>query len=176
MNVSYLKMNAGIQKPLILALGLLALAFFQNGCESSKGMNPSEMSRARFVLETNASDGYAAAVRMPISQVQIALESEAILSEFDYQSIAAVDLELGKCLLFTLNPAASRELYRISVTNQGKRVVLLVNGEPVGVRRFDGPIQDGRLHVFLELEDSKVEELAIKLNETNRDIQKKLSR
>ncbi len=111
-----------------------------------------------------------------MSRIEIPIESEAIVSEYDYLSIEVVDVDLGRCLAFTLKPAAAREFYQISVGNQGKRLVLVVNGEPLGVRKINGPIADGRIFVFLEVSDDRLMELAKKLKETNFDIQKKLKR
>ncbi len=54
--------------------------------------------------------------------------------------------------------------------------MLVVNGEPLGVRQIAGPISDGKIYVFLEVKDDRLLELAGKLKETNFDIQKKLTR
>lgn len=153
----------------------LATALFFAGCQTAQP-NTGNWFRARFVLESASPDGYAATVRLPVSQVQIALEAEASISEFDYTAIDVVDLELGKCLLFTLKPAASREFYRITVANQGKRLVLLMNGQPYGVRKIDGAVADGRIYIYIEATDEKMDTMAKQLKETNAEIQKTLSR
>lgn len=131
---------------------------------------------ARFVLEHDGSDSYAASVVLPISGVRIPVESKAVVSEFDYLDIDAVTLELGRGLVFSLKPAAARDFYRISVTGQGKRLVLLFNGQAVGARRIDGPVADGKIYIFIEATDAEVDAFAAKIKETNLDIQKKLSR
>lgn len=113
---------------------------------------------------------------MPISQVRIPIEGEAILSEFDYASIELAKLELGKCMQFILKPAAARQFYQLSVANQGKRLVLVVDGTALGVRRIDGPISDGRIYIFAETTDKNLEEIVKGLKESNFEIQKKLSR
>lgn len=154
-----------------LLLVLLAMV----GCQTT-GMDSAAYTRARFFLESVSSEGYGAAVALPVSGIQIPLQGQAIVSEYDYLAVDVVDVDLGRCLVFTLKPAAAREFYQISVGNQGKRLVLIVNGEPLGVRLIDGPIADGRIFVFLEVSDSNLMELARKLKETNFDIQKKLKR
>ncbi len=131
---------------------------------------------ARFALEHDGSDSYAASAVLPISGVRIPLESKAVVSEFDYLDVEAVTLELGRGLLFSLKPAAARDFYRITVGAQGRRLVLLFNGHPVGARRIDGPVADGKIYIFIEAADAQVDAFAAKIRETNLDIQKKLSR
>lgn len=132
--------------------------------------------RARFAIESPARNEYSALVKMPLSEVEIAVQPEAVISEFDYLSVEPVKLELGTCLFFRLKPAAARDFYGITVANQGKRLVLLINGKPVGARRIEAPIADGRIHIFVEAPDEAVEELGEQLRKTNVEIQKKLSR
>lgn len=153
-------------------LGLGALALLLSGCQSK--VDTAAFVRARFFLESKQSDGYAALVTLPISLVRVPIEGEAIVSEFDYAAVEVAEVEFGKCLVFLLKPAAARAFYQISVANQGKRLVLVINGEPLGARRIDGPISDGRIYVFLEATDSDLETLAGQLKETNRLIQKQL--
>lgn len=155
----------------LLASGLL----FLSGCQST-GMDAGDYVRARFVLEASVEGDFSAMVTLPLSQVRIPVKGDAILSEFDYRSIEIAEVALGKCLLFSLKGPAAREFYQISVANQGKRLVLAINGEAIGARRIDGPIADGRIFMFLEATDERLEEIASKLQETNFDIQKKLSR
>lgn len=157
-------------KPLFLLI-LIGLV----GCQTT-GLDNETYTRARFLLEAVSDDDYSALVTLPLSRVQIPLEGEAVLSEFDYLSIDVAEVELGKCLLFTLKPAAARAFYQISVDRQGSRMVLVVNGEAIAARRIERPIADGRIFVFLEATDERLEELEKKLKETNFDIQKKLSR
>ncbi len=131
---------------------------------------------ARFAIEDVSSADFAAIAQLPVSGVRIGIQSKAILSEFDYLDIEAVELDAGKCLLFTLKPAAARDFYRTSVANQGSRLVLLLNGKAMGARRIDGPVADGRIYIYIEAPDDQVAALAAKIKETNIDIQKKLSR
>ncbi|WP_221774614.1 hypothetical protein [Pelagicoccus albus] len=139
-------------------------------------MKVSDYLRARFILESSSQSDMSALVTLPISLVQIPVEGDAVLSEFDYYSIDIAEVALGKCLAFTLKPAAAREFYQISVANQGKRLVLVLNGEAVAARRIDEPIADGRVFIFLEADDERLAEVANQLQKTNFDIQKKLSR
>ena len=157
------------------ALLLVSAVCFLAGCESTR-LDQGEYARARFFLESFAGSGQASVVTLPVSRIQVPVESQAIVSEYDYLSVEAVDVDLGRCLAFTLKPAAAREFYQISVGDQGKRLVLVVEGQPLGVLLIGGPIADGRIFVFPELGDDRLMELARKLKETNIDIQRKLKR
>lgn len=154
---------------------MLMAILFLVGCMTT-GMDVSEYTRARFVLESTSDEDFSAIVKLPLSEVQIPVEGDAILSEFDYHAIDVAEVSLGKCLMFTLKPTAARAFYQLSVMNQGKRLVLVVDGVGLGARRIDAPIADGRIFMFLEATDEKLQEIAEKLQRTNIDIQKKLSR
>lgn len=154
---------------------LASVAIMLSGCQSSK-VDPTEFVRARFLIEASQNDDYAAIVTLPVSLVQVPVKGEAIVSEFDFAAIELAEVELGKCLVFVLKPTAARAFYQLSAANLGKRLVLLLNNEPLGVRRINNPISDGRIYMFLEVTDSNLEELAEKLRETNIDIQKQLNR
>ncbi|MDQ8179692.1 hypothetical protein [Pelagicoccus sp. SDUM812005] len=158
-----------------VAFVLLSAVLALLGCQST-GMDGVDFTRARFFLESGSNAGFSAALTLPVSRIQIPVEGQAIVSEYDYLSVDVVDVDLGRCLAFTLKPAAAREFYQISVGNQGKRLVLVINGEPLGVRKITGPIADGRIYVFLEVKDDRLMELARKLKDTNFEIQKKLKR
>ena len=81
-------------------------------------------------------------VTLPISGTRIPVENTPIVNEFQIIGVEMVQVELGVALLFQVNDEASRELYRSSVSNNGSRVVLTINGNAVGARRLDGAIQD----------------------------------
>lgn len=135
-----------------------------------------DLRKARFHFEDTSAGDYAVMVRLPISGVQIPVQGKAVLSEFDYHAIDLVELELGKSVMFTLKPTAARAFYQLTAGNQGKRLVLVIDGQPFGARRIDGPIADGRIVIFLETSDEELERIVEQLRETNIEIQKKLSR
>lgn len=82
--------------------------------------------------------------------------------------ITAVDLvrvDSGMCLLFQVNTQAAFRLYNVTAQNLGKRLILVANDEPIGVRYIDEIIQNGRLFTFVELPDSELPALVISLQE-----------
>lgn len=115
----------------------------------------------RFFLESG--DPRAMAIRLPQSGVQVAINPKPVFTENDLIGVDLAQVELGKCLLFQLTPAAGRDLYRMSGSNQGRRLVLLINGEPVGARRMDGPLTGGMVFIFVELPDDRLAGLVTEL-------------
>jgi hypothetical protein len=85
-------------------------------------------------------------------------------------------VDLGKCLLFQLTPSATRDFYRMSVTHQGRRLVLVVNDTTLGARRIDGPITNGVIFVFVELPDIELPGLVEDLKKSSAALQKELAR
>jgi len=154
-------------------LQCFALCFLLGGC-ASRPESGLELVRARFLIESDPSEGMSAIVTLPVSRVQVSVKGEAIISEFDYSAVELAEAELGKCLLFVLKPAAARAFYQISVEELGKRLILVIDGVPIGVARLASPIENGRILVFPELSDGGLSELARDLKASNLDINRKL--
>lgn len=123
----------------------------------------------RFFLETER--GAAAVVVLPESGVRIGVEAKPVLSEFDLVDVQVAREELGECLRFQFSRAAARDLYRMTTTRQGRRLVLLIGGQPVGARRIDRPWQDGQVQLFVERPDAALPALAAELRETAAQMQ-----
>ncbi len=155
-----------------LALLTLALGFLFTSCNTTGVGFEYERSVARFVLETESSGTI---VTMPVSEVRIQVNPTAILTEFDLESVAVAEVELGQCLQFTLTRQASRTFYQTSANNLGRRMVLIVNGQPVGLQRIERPVSDGIFYVFVEIPDAELPELANNLRGTSIEIQNKIS-
>ncbi len=129
---------------------------------------------ARFYLEN--AQGQGTPVRLPRSQVGLLVNPKPVLTEGDIANVELVQVDLGRCLMFQLAPAASRDFYRLSVSNQGRRLVLFINGTAVGARRVDGPIANGVLFVFVELPDDELPELVARLKRAAEAWQRELKR
>lgn len=71
-----------------------------------------------------------------------------------------VELDIGYCLLFQFNGKGANILNELSVSERGKNLILLVDGHAVGFRRIDQTLDDGRLYLFIELDDEKLPMLA----------------
>ena len=147
----------------IVALSVLA------GCQTDAARGQPK-TIARFYLES--SDARAVSVVLPNSGITLALAATPALTEGDIVNVEVVQVELGRCLMFELTPSATRDLYRFTASNQGRRLVLTINGAAFGARRIDGPIADGRLFVFVEMADNALLALVANLKTTSAELQR----
>ncbi len=136
-----------------LALVFLLLAGGLGGCRTP-AVAESRPPASRFFLESTNSR--ALTVQLPQSGVQIAVNPKPVFTEADVLAVELAQVSLGRCLLFQLSPAAGRDLYRISASQQGRRLVLMIDGDPVGARKIDGALTDGALFIFVELPDENL--------------------
>jgi len=149
---------------------LLGLA----GCGSAPSARDFTPTQARLFLES--SDTSAPAVKLPKSEVIIRVSSKAIITEGDIVDAEVAQLELGRCLLLRVTPAAARDLYRLTVLNQGRRMVLALNGVALGARQIDGPFAEGTVLIFVEITDGELTTLVTDLKRTSAELQKEMAR
>lgn len=110
---------------------------------------------------------------LPVSGTQIPVQSDPLISEFEIANVELVKVDMGMALLIQLTEKGGRDLYRGSVSNNGGRVVLTVNGNPIGARRLDGAIQDGNFYTFVEVDDEELGQLVLDIKQTLIEIQKR---
>ena len=154
--------------------GLLLGTLVLTGCQTAAPARDHTPTVARFFLE--AGDGGGLAVQLPQSGVLLMLNAKPVLTEGDIVAVELAQVDLGKCLMFQLTAAAARDFYRLSASNQGRRLVLQLNGSPVGARRIDGPVADGVVFVFVELPDASLPKVVDDLKKTTVEVQRKLKR
>ena len=148
---------------------------FLTGCQTTKKIDFDPVV-ARFYMEMNPSEGYNQPVRLPVSGISLAVHPDPVLSETDLVNVDLVKVDLGLCLSFDLDNSAGRDLYRLTVNNQGRRLVLSLNNAPVGIRMIDQPFSTGNILIFVELPDEDLEELVINLKKTTAEVQKALQK
>ena len=129
---------------------------------------------ARVFLES--ADGAGMEMVLPQSGVHLIVNVQPVLTEGDIANVEVAQVDLGKCLMFQLTPSAARDFYRLSGSHQGRRLLLVVNGTPIGGRRVDGPITDGVVFVFAELPDSALPKLVEDLKKTTVALQREIAR
>ena len=129
---------------------------------------------ARFYLEST--DVGSAAVELPVSGTRVAIGAKPVFTEGDVVDVDLMQVELGKCLMFQLTPAAARDLYRLTGSSQGRRLVLMLNQVPVGARRIDAPLVDGRLFMFVEVAEMALPVLVTNLKKTTVELQREIAR
>jgi len=165
-----MRRNGFANVKLVRGLALASLGFLFSGCSTTSGISPEDTMLARFVVESDQG----VVLSMPVSGARIQVNPKAILTEYDLLDVSVVELDLGLCLQFSLSHQASRAFYQTSASNQGRRLVLLVNGKALGLRRIDRPVSNGVIYVFIEMPDGDLPELAKNLRETSIEIQKKI--
>jgi len=152
---------------LLAGLGLLGLC----GCHSEPKLPDYQPLVARFFLETRPGEA-GVSVQLPVSGVGIAINAKPVFVEYDVLNAEVAHVDLGSCLMLQLTPAASRELYRISVTHLGQRLVLFLNDAPVGARRIEQAMADGMVLVFLETPEADLPAQVARIKRTTFDILK----
>ena len=151
--------------PALFALSLLLLF---SACRKEK-VAEENLRVPRLILEArgvNYGALTADTVTLPVSGTKIALRKEPLVSEFEITNVELVKVELGLALLVQTSELGARALYRGTVTGMGGRIVLTVNGNPIGARRVEAPIQDGNFYTFVELEDEALGQLVLDMKET----------
>jgi hypothetical protein len=156
-------------------LAMAAALCAAGGCNSLSKKKDYDPTVARFLIEANERDAFAT-VTLPISGVQIAVNNKPIVSEFDFTAVELAKSELGQFLVFYLTADAARDIYRVTGSNQGRRLVLFINGQPVGARVIDGAFNTGSIAVYPELPDEVLPKLVKNLNGTSADLQKKIAK
>jgi hypothetical protein len=156
-----------------LLRSLLALALFCGGCASQpkRDFTPA---LARFFLES--SDQNNPLVTLPHSGVKLSVGATPLITETDITNVELVQVDLGRCLLFQLSPSASRDLYRSSTSNQGRRLVLFIDGVALGARRIEAPLTNGAVYVFVEVPDESLPALVSRLRKTTAELQLALTK
>jgi hypothetical protein len=144
------------------------------GCQAPPPPRDYVPAVADFYLESN--DARAVSVTLPKSGVKLAITRVPAILAGDIADVELAQVELGRCLRFQLTPAAARDLYRLSASNQGRRLVLLINGAAFGARPLEAPITDGMLFVFVEMPDEALPALVANLKRTSADLQRALAK
>ena len=155
----------------LLAMGIAGLFA---GCSSTPPPQDYTSVVARFFLESASGDG--TPLTLPQSGVRVPVNPKPVIAEGDILNVELVQVDLGKCLLFQLSTSAIRDFYRMTVTHQGRRLVLVLDGEAVGARRIDGPITNGVLYMFVERPEGDLPALVQNLKKSSTAIQRELAR
>jgi hypothetical protein len=148
-------------------MGLAVFLFA--GCQSSNERMVEPLV-ARFYMETHPNEA-GAIVQLPVSKARLSVNPKPVLVEYDITGVNIVKVELGWCLQFIFTPAAARDLYRMSVTNQSRRLVLTFNDTAIGVRRLDQAMTTGSLLIFVELPNEDLPPLVDRIRRTSEGLQ-----
>lgn len=151
---------------------MLALALVL--CSCNKSEKADNLLVPRLMLESRSLQ-YGAIrgieMKLPISQTQVIVDREPVVSEFDIINVEMVKVDMGMALMIQTNDKGARALYRGTVTNMGQRVVFTTNNQPIGARRIDGIIEDGKLYTFIEIDDDELGQLVLDLKASIAELQ-----
>ncbi|MBI2517801.1 MAG: hypothetical protein HYV95_12935 [Opitutae bacterium] len=141
-----------------------------SGCQSIPASQPApEPLVARLFLETKPGEAGVAA-QLPQSGVVINVAPKPVFVEYDIANAEVAQVELGHCLMLQLTPAAARDLYRLSVAANGRRLVLALNDAFLGARRIESALTDGVVLVFVESPDDQLPGLVERIKRTSADL------
>ncbi|WP_438482287.1 hypothetical protein [Oleiharenicola lentus] len=148
--------------------GMLIVALLA-GCQTADKPKDYAPLVARFFLEAKPTET-GVALPLPVSGVSVTVNPKPIIVEYDIVNAEVAKVDLGACLMLQLTPAATRDFYRLSVSNIGRRLVLSLNDSPVGARRIEQATADGVVLIFVELPDAELPEIVGRLKRTSLDI------
>jgi hypothetical protein len=158
-----------------MLLFLATIMLLVSGCRSlGSGEPAAPVVPIRFHLESV--DGKGAVVELPRSGVKIAINAQPVFTESDIVDIDLARVELGDCLRFQLSGAGARDLYRLTASHQGRRLVVFMNGAPLGARRIEGPFADGAILIFVELDDAALPKMVETVKKSSAALQKEMAR
>lgn len=101
---------------------------------------------------------------MPESGLSYYVRPQPLFTEANITNLQLARVQSGDlCWIFHLDEPATRELYRRSVADAGRQIIIMVNNTPVAARHLDGALADGRLYTFSELPDDEMEALTVDL-------------
>jgi hypothetical protein len=154
--------------------GFFIVVMMLCGCGTAKPALTYTPTYARFFIEFGEEG--ATTVVLPRSGVKVAINPKPVFTENDVSGVELIQVDLGRCLMFQFTPAAARDLYRLSASNQGRRLVLMLNGVAVGARRLDGALAEGTVLTFVEVPDGELPALVENMKKSAAALQREIAR
>ncbi len=151
--------------------GSFCAALLAAGCQTTDKPLDFDPLVPRFLMEAPVQAPGTTTVELPVSKVRLPVYPRAVLNEVDIANVELVRVDLGLCLMFDCTREGARNLMRLSATNLGRRLVVTLNGAPFGARVIEGTIADGRLFIFIEMNDEQVTAAAVDLKKTVHEVQ-----
>lgn len=155
----------------ILTLLAVALgAVFIAGCQSpSRDYTPHI---TRFYLEESSHlpASHITEMILPVSGSHITVQSKPVYAEWDIASVTSYETEFGPAIVLLFRPEAAAAFYRTTINNQGKRLVVTINGVPLGAYYIKAPVEDGRIMFYLEIPDEEIPEVVRSIQKTSDEI------
>ena len=141
-------------------------------CGCKKEQELKNLTLPRLMIETRGSGNLNTGVELPVSGTKINIQDQPLVDEFNVLNVELVKVDMGLALLVQVSAQGSRSLYRGSISNMGGRIVLMINGNAMGARRIDGPIEDGNFFTFVEVSDEELGKLVFDIKASLASIKK----
>ena len=141
------------------------------GCKKEQELKNLTLPRL-MIEETRARGNLNTGVELPVSGTKINIQDQPLVDEFNVLNVELVKVDMGLALLVQVSAQGSRSLYRGSISNMGGRIVLMVNGNAMGARRIDGPMEDGNFFTFVEVSDEELGKLVFDIKASLASIKK----
>jgi hypothetical protein len=165
-----------LMRPFFLWTFLLGVLLVAAGCSSvDKNFNP-YLVRLYIEESPNLPASHVTDMVLPVSGSRITVRSRPVFGEWDILRARDFDTEFGPAIVLLFTQDAATDLYRTTISNQGRRMVLTINGLAVGSQYIGGPIEDGRISFFMEIDDVEVREVAEGIQRTSTEIQKRANK
>lgn len=174
-----------------LCLAVLAVmictsfSFFTAGCWTiDRTKVRGEVHSVQFYVETSKFEpsSRSKTLKMHRSLEEIPVENKPIIRPVDIQTVNLVQFSYVEggdgnpevLFEFQLTPDASRRLYILTsyTRGHGRRVVMTMDGNPIGCMRIYYPVKDGKWRTRAELSRQEKDEMCLKMRESFKKIQK----
>ncbi len=155
-------MNLHPSSPLTRVLAIcsvLLCAGFLCSCSSDK----KRPHTAEFYLEKEYPT--AESIHYDAAELLQASGNRPVVMDKEIDDVDLVRVDAGICLLFHLSPSSTMRLAHTTANNLGKRLVLVIDGKPVGIRMIDEIIQNGQLFTFTELSSQEMGKTVVQLKQ-----------
>jgi len=152
---------------------LVQILIFGSGCQTSRSDRDFTPNLVRVFIEENAQmpSSHLVETVLPMSRTRITIRNRPVLLENDIVQAGQMDSDYGPALVLVLTPEATRDLMRASSSNLGRRMVMTVNGVPLGSRYIDRIFEEGTLSFYVEIDDDDMPELVENIQKTSQYIQ-----
>jgi len=160
--------------PSLRVFGFVAVAacLVLSGCRTTKRDFTPHI--VRFYLEESdhLPPSHIAEMILPVSGSHITVKSRPVFVESDIGNASLYETEFGPAVILLFRTAATTDFYRTTIANQGKRLVIVINGLPLGAYYISGPVQDGRIMFYLEVPDEELPEIVRSIQKTSDELRK----
>lgn len=103
-------------------------------------------------------------VQLPVSASVIQIKPVPGIPHFEIEHVSIEQGDMGKFLLFTLQPRVRLELMRLCGEYRGRRLVLVVGQVPVGSWRINKILENGSVSTYVEYPEDELPALVENMN------------